>query len=240
MACNLPPSCRRGCRHDLNRRQLADQPVGSIVESFGRKIATCLFGAVVASDQQHLGQSANSSADHRSDGRREQNVRIEEHAFDAPIVWVTHLHFPTVGGGRDLFVRHCPRFREHRKIRFAVDANRQCHDRLQDDPTAFDGDLKSVTALEAQSFANFSGQGYLPARSDLSQCHLCRISALVIICNHVITAKFALLRADNAAGDARNPYRAVVFFVGADVGDDGFRDPLPRRFIDLLQCCNCE
>src|SRR5262249_2367199 len=39
----------------------------------------------------------------------------------------------------------------------------------------------------------------------------------------------SLLRADDAAGHARNPYLAV-FFVGADLGDDGFRDPLPRRF----------
>lgn len=49
----------------------------------------------------------------------------------------------------------------------------------------------------------------------------------------------SLLRADDAAGHARNPYLAV-FFVGADLGDDGFRDPLPGRFVDLLKRRNCE
>jgi hypothetical protein len=29
-------------------------------------------------------------------------------------------------------------------------------------------------------------------------------------------------------------------FVGADLGDDGFRDPLTRRFVDLLKRGNCE
>ena len=42
------------------------------------------------------------------------------------------------------------------------------------------------------------------------------------------------LRPDDAAGHARNPYLAV-FHVGADLGDDGFLDPLPRRFVDLLK-----
>jgi hypothetical protein len=49
----------------------------------------------------------------------------------------------------------------------------------------------------------------------------------------------SLLRAGDAAGHARNPYLAV-FFIGADLGDDGFRDPLPRRFVDLLKRRNCE
>src|SRR6266700_746204 len=49
----------------------------------------------------------------------------------------------------------------------------------------------------------------------------------------------SLLRADDAAGHARNPYLAVLF-VGADLGDDGFRDPLPRRFAGLLKRRNCE
>jgi hypothetical protein len=43
----------------------------------------------------------------------------------------------------------------------------------------------------------------------------------------------------DAAGHASNPYLAV-FFVGADLGDDGFRDPLPRRFVDLLKRRNRE
>jgi hypothetical protein len=37
----------------------------------------------------------------------------------------------------------------------------------------------------------------------------------------------SLPRADDAAGQARNPYPAVLF-VGAGLGDDGFGDPLPR------------
>jgi hypothetical protein len=38
---------------------------------------------------------------------------------------------------------------------------------------------------------------------------------------------------------ARNPYLAV-FFVRADVADDGIGDPLPRRFADLLKHRNGE
>ena len=49
----------------------------------------------------------------------------------------------------------------------------------------------------------------------------------------------SLLRADDASGHARNPYLAV-FFVGADLGDDGFRDRLPCWFVDLLKRRNCE
>jgi hypothetical protein len=37
-------------------------------------------------------------------------------------------------------------------------------------------------------------------------------------------------RPDDAAGQAPNHYLAG-FFLGADPGDDGFRDPLPRRFV---------
>jgi hypothetical protein len=53
------------------------------------------------------------------------------------------------------------------------------------------------------------------------------------------TGRVSLLRADDAAGHARNPYLAVLF-VGADPGDDGFPDPLPRRFVDVLKRRNGE
>jgi hypothetical protein len=58
-------------------------------------------------------------------------------------------------------------------------------------------------------------------------------------CRADYPVRASLLRAGEAAGHARNPYLAV-FYVGADLSDDGFRDPLPRRSVDLLKRRDCE